>query len=235
MARIKLRWLGLLPLLRYGTRQRIENQHTRNLAACAAAVRTGEFAHAHRIVDIAGGSGVFAIPLLLEYPHKRVVLTELPRALPNIRPILAAHGVDDRVELRAMDAFHFPWDIPACDGIFMGNFAHGFSDEWVVRIFREAFDRLPDGGSIWLHEALWNDNREGPLITALWHASMKSAGQGGQRTAREWMSLLSKAGFVETRVVSTQSAFGLVVARKVENSQQVERLRPASSTQGSDP
>ncbi len=212
--RIWLRLLGLLPIFRYGTRPRIENQHTRNLAACAAAVRTGEFAHADCIVDIAGGSGVFAIPLLLEYPRKRVVLTELPSALPNIRPLLATHGVEDRVELRGMDVFRFPWDIPACDGIFIGNFVHGFDDQRALQVCREAFSRLPAGGTIWLHEMLWNESRDGPLLTALWDAAMKSAGDGGQRTGSEWTSLLQKAGFVETRVIPTHSAFGLVVGRK---------------------
>jgi acetylserotonin N-methyltransferase len=213
-SRIWLRLLGLLPIFRYGTRPRIENQHTRNLAACAVAVRTGEFAGADCIVDIAGGSGVFAIPLLLEYARKRVILTELPCALPNIRPLLAAHGVENRVELRGMDVFQFPWDIPACDGIFIGNFLHGFSDERALQVCREALSRLPAGGKIWLHEMLWNENRDGPLLTALWDAAMKSAGDGGQRTGSEWVSLLQRAGFVDMRVVPTHSAFGLVVARK---------------------
>jgi hypothetical protein len=212
--RMRLRMLALLPMLRYGTRARIDNQHTRNLAACAAAVRTGEFARADRIVDIAGGSGVFAIPLLLEYPRKRVTLTELPRSLPNIRPILTAHGVEDRVELLAMDVLRFPWDIPPCDGIFIGNFVHGFNDEVALKICREAFNRLPAGGTVWLHEMIWNENRDGPMLTALWHAAMKSAGSGGQRSGRELTNMLQKAGFVDTRVTPTHSAFALVSGRK---------------------
>jgi len=215
IARIRLRLLGYLPMLRFGTVPRIDNQHARNLAACAAAVRTGEFAHAKRIADIAGGSGVFAIPLLLEYPNKRVVLTELPQALPNIRPILAAHGVEDRVDLRAANVFAFPWDLPACDGIFIGNFLHAFDEQLGLKICREIFRLLPAGGTVWLHEMLWNDTRDGPLITALRHASMVSAGRGGgQRTGAEWMSLLQRAGFAETRVVPTASAFALITARK---------------------
>lgn len=215
VARTRLRLLGRLPMLRFGTVPRIDNQHARNLASCAAAVRTGEFANAQCIADIAGGSGVFAIPLLLEYPGKRVVLAELPQALPNIRPILAAHGVADRVDLRAMDVFAFPWSLPKCDTFFLGNFLHGFRDELSLQVCREVLRLLPAGGTVWLHEMLWNETRDGPLLTALRHASMVSAGMGGgQRTGTEWMSFLQRAGFVETRVVPTASAFALVTGRK---------------------
>jgi hypothetical protein len=214
LSRLKLRLLRCLPMFRYGTPPRLENQHARNLTACAAAVRAGHFANVSCIVDIAGGSGAFAIPLVLEYPHKRVILTELPQALPNIRPILAASGVQNLVELRAMDVLQFPWRIPKCDGIFIGNFVHGFNDEIALRICQEAFRTLDDGGMVWLHEMLWNESRDGPLLTALWHAAMKSAGEGGQRRGSEWEALLTKAGFIETQVIGTHSSFALVVGRK---------------------
>jgi len=213
-SRLQIRLLGYLPEFRFGSQSRLGNQHARNLAACAAAVRTGEFAEASCIVDIAGGSGVFAIPLVLEYGAKRLILTEVPRALPNIQHILAAHGLADRIELRALDAFEYPWKIPQCDGIFIGNFLHGFSDETSLRVCCEALERLSEGGTIWLHEMLWNDTRDGPLITALWHAAMLAVCPGGQRTGSEWTRLLQSAGFVDTRVVPTACGFGLVIGRK---------------------
>lgn len=218
LARMKLRLLGCLPLFRYGTEPRIENQHVRNLAASACAVRTGEFARVRCIADIAGGSGVFTIPLLLEYPHMRVVLTELPQALPNVQRLLTQHGVQNRVLLQPMDAFVCPWALPACDGVFIGNFLHGFSDDVALGVCREAFSSLPPGGMLWLHEMLWNDTRDGPLLTALWHAAMISAGMGGQRTAAEWIALLDTAGFSDMRVIPTSSAFALVAAQKPNRS-----------------
>jgi hypothetical protein len=212
--RLKIRLLSRLPLLRYGTPLRIENQHARNLVAGAAAVRTGQFEKTQCIVDMAGGSGVFAIPLALEYPQTRVILTELPRALPNIRPILAAHGLDSRIELIGLDMFDFPWKIPECDGIFIGNFFHGFPEAICLRLCLEAFSRLSPGGTLWLHEMIWNDNRDGPLLTALWHAAMMGSGAGGQRTAAELIGILEQAGFVESQVVPTASGFALVAGRK---------------------
>ncbi len=61
--RVRFRFVSRLPGWRFGSPVRLRNQHGgRNLPACAAAVRTGEFANVRCLVDIAGGSGTFSIP-----------------------------------------------------------------------------------------------------------------------------------------------------------------------------
>jgi acetylserotonin N-methyltransferase len=214
LTRAKLRLLTLHPSIRYGSKVRIENQHARNLGACAAAVRTGEFAGVHFLIDVAGGSGAFAIPLALEYPSMRIILTDLPRATKNARPLLVEHGLQDRVELLACDAFEYPWKIPACDGMFIGNFLHGFDDAVCDRICRESFERLSSGGTVWVHEMIWNESRDGPLITALWHAAMRGGGPGRQRTAQQLSKLLRDAGFRDIRTIPTSGAFALIRGSK---------------------
>ncbi len=214
LTRMKLKMAFSRPIFRFGSRTRIANQHARNLVACATAVRTGEFSEVGCLVDLAGGSGVFAIPLALEYPDKRIVLTELPEALPNVQPLLVEHGVEGRVELLGLDALRFPWRIPECDGIFIGNFLHGFDDETCRRVCRESFERLGRGGKLWIHEMIWNECRDGPLMTALWHAAMRSAGPGGQRTGRELSAFLESAGFSQTRIVPTAGAYALICGLK---------------------
>lgn len=204
-----------LPAMRYGSSRRLLNQHARNLPACAAAVKTGEFKGVKCLVDIAGGSGALAIPLALEHRSARIVLTELPQALRQIRPFLAEHGVEANVELLGMNALQFPWPIPRCDGVFIGNFLHGFGDDLCRRLCTEALRHLEPGGKIWLHEMVWNPNKDGPLITALWNAAIRN-GPGRQRTPRELTSLLESAGFVKPYVIHTAGVFALVAARKPE-------------------
>jgi hypothetical protein len=212
--RLRLRLLGRLPAFRFGSPMRLRNQHARNLPSCAAAVRTGEFAAVRCLIDVAGGSGTFSIPLALEYPTMRIALAELPGALPNIRPFIARHGLQDRIELLGLDVLARPWQLPECDGIFMGNFLHGFGDDTCIGICREAFACLSSRGRIWVHEMLWNENKDGPLITALSHADMRSGGEGRQRTARELMAILHSAGFVDPYLVPTAGAFALIAGYK---------------------
>jgi hypothetical protein len=210
-------WFSLIrlqPSLRYGSKTRIDNQHARNLGACATAVKTGEFAAVNCLVDLAGGSGSFAIPFALEYPGRRIVLAELPHAIETVRPLLAKHELQQRVELLAMNAFEFPWRLPECDGMFIGNFLHGFDDATCQRLCRESFDRLAPGGRVWLHEMLWNDSRDGPLITALWHAAMRGGGSGRQRTRHELATLLRNAGYIDVRSRPTLGPYVLVSGQK---------------------
>jgi hypothetical protein len=214
LTRARLLLRRLMPQIRFGSRTRIFNQHARNLGACAAAVRTGEFASARCVVDMAGGSGTFSIPFALDYPNKRVILTDLPNAIENVRPLLTEHHLDGKIELLSMDAFSFPWCIPECDTIFIGNFLHGFHDDACRRVCQEAHARLQAGGRLWLHEMPWNDTRDGPLLTALWHATMRSAGPGRQRTRQELSSFLTDSGFVDIRVTPSAGGFVLISGSK---------------------
>lgn len=214
LARWKFRYVALAKIFQYGTQVRLQNQHARNLAASVAAVETGAFDESRCIVDLGGGSGVLAIPLLARKPQVRLVLAELPQALENIRSILRSHRLEASVSLLALNMLEFPWALPPCDSIFIGNVLHGFSDEMVSRMCGEAFRCLPSGGKIWLHEMVWNDRRDGPLVVALWHAAMLSAGPGKQRTAMEWEAVLREAGFQKVANVQTASPFSLISATK---------------------
>jgi acetylserotonin N-methyltransferase len=204
---------GTLQSNRFGSSARLINQHARNLPACTTAARTAEFKGVRCMVDIGGGSGTFTIPLALENRVARIILTDLPRALPNIRPYLIEHGLEKRVELLGMNALEYPWPIPACDGIFMGNFLRGFGESTCRELCEEAHRHLLPGGKIWIHEMIWNENKDGPLITALWNASMRQ-GLGQQRTFQEIATILESAGFADPYVVPTAGAFSLVAGCK---------------------
>jgi hypothetical protein len=143
----------------------------------------------------------------------RIVLADLPAALKNVRAGLARYGLTERIELVGVDVFDYPWKIPECDGIFLGNFLHGFPDDACMRVCREGFERLRPGGKLWVHEMLWNANKDGPLITSLWNASMRASG-GKQRSAAEYVAMLQGAGFSATHTVPTAAAFTLVAGRK---------------------
>jgi acetylserotonin N-methyltransferase len=166
------------------------------------------------MLDLAGGSGTFSIPLALDYPQMRIVLADLPESLRDVRQMLATHGLDQQIQLRGIDALHAPWRLPENDGIFIGNFLHAFDDTVCINVLKEAHCRLSLGGKIWVHEMLWYENRDGPLITALWHAAMRSAGPGRQRTGSELSRLLAAAGFSDMRVIPTSGAYAMVVGRK---------------------
>jgi O-methyltransferase len=199
---------------RSGPSEQLRIQHSRNFPAAVVAARTGLFDDVRHLVDIGGGSGVFAIPLALDRPDIRITLVELPRSLPGIRPFLSRHGVEARVILAGCDVFRDPWQFGDCDGVLFANLLHSCDDDECRFLLRKTLETLGPHGRIFLHEMLWNENRDGPFVTALWNFWLTTVSAGRQRTEEEFRELLAEAGFQEVRIVPTAGAFSLIVAKK---------------------
>jgi 3-hydroxy-5-methyl-1-naphthoate 3-O-methyltransferase len=198
--------------------KRLRVQHSRNFAPSIVASRTGIFGEFHHVVDIAGGSGVFSIPLALDHPHLRITLVELPEVVSSTKEILALYGVEDRVAVIARDIFRDEWDFDKCDCVFIGNFFHCNDDEACRLLCRKSFEALSENGQIWLHEVLLNEGRDGPLIAALWNAIMVARNpKAGQRTASELFRMMKRSGFESLSCRSTIGGFSLLGASKISD------------------
>jgi ubiquinone/menaquinone biosynthesis C-methylase UbiE len=198
----------------WGRPERLRIQHSRNFPAAIVAARSGHFTGLKHLLDIGGGSGVFAVPLALENPDLRITLVELPNALPNVRKFLQKYSVETRIELKGCNVHLTPWPLDDCDGILFANFMHFCSDEECLSMLKESNRLLPRGGRLLLHEMLWNDNKDGPLVTALWNFWVTSISAGRQRTKTEFADLLIRSGFQAPVVFETCGGFSLIVSTK---------------------
>lgn len=198
----------------WGRPERLLVQHSRNFPAAVIAARSEHFDGLKHLADIGGGSGVFAIPLALDRPDLRITLVELPRALPHVKKFLVGYGVESRVALLGCNVHARPWPLEQCDGILFGNFMHFCADDECLMMLQECYRLLPAGGRVLLHEMLWNDSKDGPLITALWNFWLTSISAGRQRTKAEFVGLLSRAGFDTPVVIETGGGFSLIVSVK---------------------
>ncbi|MEM9033799.1 MAG: methyltransferase [Actinomycetota bacterium] len=196
---------------RLGSRRRLENQHSRNLPNGVAAARLPLFDGVESVIDVGGGTGTFAIPFLERNPDARVVLTDLPDAMEGIEGFLSRAGVRDRVDLVAMDVLESPWPVPRCDAAFFGNLIHVFDDAKTSQLAAACRPHVRSGGFIVFHELVWNDDRTGPLKTALFNATMRSYA-GRQRTVEELIEPLTTAGFVDPFSHPTRGGFAAVGA-----------------------
>jgi len=201
--------------MRLPVAQRLKVQHSRNFAPSVVAARSGRFDEVRRLLDIAGGSGVLAIPLALDHAQMRITLVELPEAINDCREILKAYGVDSRIELIGTDVIHDEWRFGQFDGIFFGNFFHSNDDSTCCALVRKSFETLSANGRIWLHEVVFNETRDGPLLAALWNVLMLNIKPGArQRTTSELFRLLTEGGFQSCRSIATAGGFTLLEGRK---------------------
>lgn len=223
--RDRLRYLRRRKPQQFGRPEQLAAQHRRNLPVNTVAVATGLFDGVRNLADIGGGSGAFAIPLALAYPAMQITLVDLPRALPHVPKYLQPHGLAGRIALRGLNVHDIPWPLEGCDAILFGNFLHFCDDTECLDLLRESHRLLPPGGRVFLHELLWNDQRDGPVLTALWHFWMATISSGRQRTRAEIAQLLARAGFTSITARPTISDFTLVVATKMDASPRLDADR----------
>jgi len=187
--------------------------HSHSLPAAVGAARNGDFGGVRRLLDVGGGSGCFSVALAQTYPKLRCTIMELPTMCEVALEYVAAAGVSDRVDARAVDMFREPWP-EGYDALFFSNVFHDWSFETCAELTQKAFEALPASGRIYLHEILLDEDVAGPRVAASFSVMMLIGTRGRQFTFGELAGLLQSAGFVDVEATATYGYFSLVAARR---------------------
>jgi hypothetical protein len=103
-----------------------------------------------RVLDIGGGSGVYACALAAAHPHLSAVVLEQAPVDRIARRLIAERGYADRVDVHTGDLFRDPW--PAdCDVHLFSNVLHDWDVPEVRRLLALSARTLPPGGLFLLH------------------------------------------------------------------------------------
>ena len=188
------------------------NAHSR--AAAKGAARQALFAEVRRVLDVGGGSAVFAIEIAKAWPALSATVMEIAAVCTEADRYIAAAHVADRVRTEAANMFTQGW--PAgYDLHFLSNIFHDWSDDTCRLLARQSFNALPRGGRIVLHEMLMDDDGCGPLATAAFSVLMLLGTRGRQYTQAELRGFLESAGFSSVEAFSTGGGYySFVVATK---------------------
>jgi precorrin-6B methylase 2 len=166
-----------------------------------------------RFLDIAGGSGSYAIAALLEHPGLRCTQLDLAAVCEVAHEYAQRCGVADRFETVAADMFHDAWPRDF-ERVFFSDVFHDWDDERCRQLAKSAFAALASGGRVLIHEMILADTKTAPLQAAAYSMVMVFVTEGRQRTAREIVEMLTGAGFVEPHVTMTAEGYALLEARK---------------------
>ena len=187
--------------------------HAHSCAPAIGAARSGAFKGVRRLLDVGAGSGVFSIAAAQAWPELRATIMDLDTMCEAAMTYVEDGAVTDRVDTKAVDMFREPWPT-GYDALFFSNIFHDWNDEVCVDLARKAFDALPAGGRIFLHEQLMSDTSDGPAVTASFSILMLIGTQGKQYSLPEFAAILGKAGFVDVEATATCGYYSLVSARK---------------------
>ncbi|MEP7154090.1 MAG: methyltransferase, partial [Nitrospira sp.] len=105
--------------------------------------------------DVGCAQGGVAVEIVLAQKH----LTGQGMDLPVVRPVFEAYARTKKVEKRL--TFHpgdfFKDPLPNTDVLIMGHILHDWDLEEKLMLLRKAYEALPTGGAVIVHEALIDD------------------------------------------------------------------------------
>ncbi|MEY9874265.1 hypothetical protein ABH931_003759 [Streptacidiphilus sp. MAP12-33] len=164
------------------------------------------------LVDIGGASGPFCVAALEATPGLRATVFELPEVGPYVADTVEKYGLQGRLDFAAGD-FHRD-EFPPTECVAFGYILSGWTDETGLELLRKAHRACADGGRVLIMDRLFDDDRRGPLPTAVMNLSMHVEAKGRHRTAAEYTGLLESAGFTDCQVHRSTQDKQLVIGFK---------------------
>ncbi|MFC5722485.1 methyltransferase [Streptomyces gamaensis] len=169
---------------------------------------------AHGVVaDIGCAEGGVLSLLLRHHAHLRGIGFDLEAVRPHFERRAQRLGVAERAVFVPGDFFTDP--LPHADVIVFGHILHDWDLPTKRTLLEKAYEALPDGGTVVVHETLIDDGRRHNAAGLLMSLNMLIETPGGfDYTGADCRGWLTDAGFRDARVVHLAGAESMVVARK---------------------
>ena len=167
-----------------------------------------DFSDARTVVDVGGASGNMLAHILTRHAGPRGVLFDLPHATAGAPALLKARGVDDRVTIEHGSFFE---RVPSGGDIYLlSHIIHDWNDEQCLTILGNLRQAMTPSSRLLLIELVLRDSGAPGFGSA--DMTMMVLTGGAERTAREYESLLARAGLTLTRVLPTSTSPSIVEA-----------------------
>jgi SAM-dependent methyltransferase len=166
-----------------------------------------------RLLDIAGGSGVYACSLTAHHPHLRATVFEKPPVDRIARESILRYDAAERVQVIAGDMFRDR--LPSgFDLHLISNVLHDWDEADVRALLRKSHEALEAGGRLIVHDAFINERKTGPLPVAQYSALLMHSTEGKCYSLSEMRRFFSEVGFEWEEHHASAADRGFIVARK---------------------
>lgn len=166
-----------------------------------------------RLLDVAGGSGIYACSLAAHFPELTASVFEKPPVDRIARRAIDRRGYASRVDVVAGDMFEE--ELPrGYDVHLWSNVLHDWDVPIVMRLLHASARALPPGGETVIHDAFLNADKTGPESIAGYSVLLMHVTQGRCFSVKEMATWLREAGFSEPVEVPSAVGRSALVARK---------------------
>ncbi|HMJ91922.1 MAG TPA: methyltransferase [Candidatus Acidoferrum sp.] len=166
-----------------------------------------------RLLDIAGGSGIYACSFCAHFPELRATVLEKPPVDRICRNAIAKRGFTERVDVIASDMLCAP--LPSgFDAHLFSNVLHDWDEPVAKQLIAKSFAALESGGVLIIHDAHLNEAKSGPLHVAEYSVMLMHSTEGRCYSVAEMRAYLTEAGFINVQFTPTAAARSVITAEK---------------------
>ena len=166
-----------------------------------------------RLLDVAGGSGIYACAIVAKHPHLEATVFEKPPVDGVARKAIEKRGFQDRVSVTAGDMLKE--ELPsAFDLHLISNVLHDWDEPIVKQLLAKSFHALKPGGMLVIHDAYINETKSGPLPVAKYSALLMHSTEGKCYSLGEMRGYLTETGFTGLTFKETAVDRSIITTRK---------------------
>lgn len=183
------------------------------------------------LLDVAGGTGLFAYEWLLANPEATATVLDRPEVLKVAAEFLGeisasgregAASLRDRVTLQPGNTLQD--ELPRADLLLAASLFHDWPVETCELLARRFAEALQPGGELWVHDAFLDDSLDGPLAVTDYSAQLFWVTKGRAYSRAEYRGWLKAAGLVPSDTSPPTSLdYALISARKPGGAERLPR------------
>ena len=164
------------------------------------------------VIDIGCAQGAVPVAIAAAHDHLTGGGFDLPPVEPIFNSYVATFGLADRLVFTPGNFFTDP--LPRADVLVMGHILHDWELDQKRVLLQKAYDALPIGGALIVHEAIIDDERRHNAFGLLMSLNMLIEGLGFDFTGADCRGWMADAGFSKSYVEHLAGADSMVVGIK---------------------
>ena len=177
-----------------------ESQHAGSLGPGLTLSRMIDFSKVNTLLDVAGGTGGFAIRLCEQYPSLNVTILDFPNVIKLGKKKVMDAGFSDRIKFIAGDVLDYDWPKSGFDAVLMSYLYNGVPGIEIPKLASKAFSVINSGGFYVVHDFMVEDDRNGPHLAALWQLQHLAFTPTAKSITPSWVSkVLKEQGFIKIK------------------------------------
>lgn len=138
---------------------------------------------------------------------------DLPVVQPIFESYVRSRALSARLRFHAGDFFNDP--LPQADVLIMGHILHDWNLEEKLMLLTKAYQAIPPGGALIVHEAIIDDDRRQNAFGLLMSLNMLIETPGGfDYTGADCTAWMKQVGFKKTRVEHLVGPDSMVIGFK---------------------